>query len=78
MKICDGIVRIHRVIVVGDFIFNTNLSFLYNIDIEGFKKSQQIIMLPPVGFELTTLTTTGLVLILMPYPLSQSTIHFQT
>ena len=41
------------------FVFNTNLTFLYNIDIEGFKKFQQKLNLPPVGFELTTATITG-------------------
>ena len=27
---------------IGFFVFNTNLTFLYNIDTEGFKKKQQI------------------------------------
>ena len=45
------------------FVFNTNLiclTFMYKIDIEGFKKFQQIIKLLPVGFEFTTLTNNGL------------------
>ena len=53
------------------FVFNTNLTFLYNIDTEGFKK------LPPVGFELTTVTITGLEF-LLPYPRSQSASPWQS
>ena len=33
----------------GFFVFNTNLTFVYKIGIEGFKKFQQKINLPPVG-----------------------------
>ena len=44
----------------GFFVFNTNLTFLYNIDIKGFEKFQQKIKLPPVGFELPTAAITGL------------------
>ena len=36
------------------------LTFLYKIDIEGFKKFQQKIKLPPMGIELTTSTVKGL------------------
>ena len=36
------------------FVFNTNLTFLYKIDMEGFKKFQQNIKLPPVEIELIT------------------------
>ena len=43
--------------IYGLFVFNTNLTFLYNIDIDGFKKKKK---LPPVGFELTTATITKL------------------
>ena len=56
-------------VTIWVFVFNTNLTFLYKIDIEGFKNFQQKITLPPVGFELTTATTTGLEFEL-PYPLS--------
>ena len=42
------------------FIFNTNLAFLYKIDIHGFEKVSAKIKLPPVGFELTTPTIKGL------------------
>ena len=35
------------------FANNSNLTFLYKIDIEGFSKEQKI-KLPPVGIELTT------------------------
>ena len=41
------------------FVYNTNLTFLYNIVIEGFKKFQKNIKLPPVEIELTALTITG-------------------
>ena len=51
----NDIIEIFRV-----FVFNTNLTFLYKIDILGFKKFQQKIKLPPVGFELTTATITRL------------------
>ena len=44
----------------GLFFFNTNLKFLYTIDIMGFEKFQQKIKLPPMGFEPTTTTITGL------------------
>ena len=40
--------------IIGFFVFNTNLIFLYKIDIEDSKKFQEKIKLPPVGFELTT------------------------
>ena len=40
------------------FIFNTNLTFLYNINIKGFETFQQKIKLPSVGFELPTATIT--------------------
>ena len=47
--------------LLGFFVFNTNLTFLYKIDItDGFKKCQQKIKLPPVGFELTTTPITRL------------------
>ena len=36
-------------IFIGFFVFNTNLTFLYKTDIEGFKKVKK--KLPPVGFE---------------------------
>ena len=42
------------------FVFNTNLTFLYKIDIEGFIKFQPKIKLLPMGFELTTAAITGL------------------
>ena len=42
---------------LGFFVFNTNLTFVYKIDIESFKKFQQKIKLPSVGFELTTAAT---------------------
>ena len=45
---------------IGFLVFNKNLIFLYKIYIEGFKKFQQKIKLPPVGFKLTTAATTGL------------------
>ena len=45
---------------IGFFVFNTNLTFVYKIDIEGFKNFQQKIKLPPMGFELTTEAITGL------------------
>ena len=44
----------------GFLIINTILTFLYNINIEGFEKLQQKIKLPPMGFKLTTATITGL------------------
>ena len=44
----------------GFFFFNTILTFLYKIDIEGFEKFQQKIKLPKMGFELTTVAITGL------------------
>ena len=51
--------RLKRVNVAFDwfevFVFNTNLEFLYKIDIEGSKMFQQK-KLPPVGTELTTPT----------------------
>ena len=53
------------------FVFNRNLTFLYKIDIEGFKKLKK--MLPPVGFELTTATITGLEF-LLPHPLNHQDI----
>ena len=43
--------------IYGFFVFNTNLTFLHKIDIEGFKSKKK---LPPVGFELTTATIIGL------------------
>ena len=46
--------------IYGVFVFNTNLTFLHNIDIAGFEKFQQKIKLLPMGFELTTATNTGL------------------
>ena len=55
------------------FIFYTNLTFLCKINIEGFKKFQQKIKLPPVWFELTTAAITGLEFQL-PYPLSHPVI----
>ena len=55
-NVCDGV---HLLVSVGFFVFNTNLTFLYKIDIEGFKKFEQK-KLPPVGFELTTAAVTGL------------------
>ena len=58
---------------IGFFVFITNLTFLYKIDIEGFKKFQQKIKLPPVGFELTTAAITGLEFQLS-YPLSHQVI----
>ena len=45
---------IYTKFTIGFFVFNTNLTFVYKINIEGFKKFQQKIKLPPVGFELTT------------------------
>ena len=42
------------------FVFNTNLAFLYKIDIEGFKNVSAKLKLPPVGIELTTPTIKGL------------------
>ena len=57
----------------GFFVFNTKLTFLYKIDIEGSKKFQQKIKLPSVGFELTTATINGLEFQL-PYPLSHQVI----
>ena len=62
---------------IGFYVFNTNLTFLYNIDIQGFKKFQQKIKLPRVGFELTTAAITGLEFQL-PYPLSQSVFPCQS
>ena len=41
------------------FVFNTNLAFLYKIDIEGFRKLQEKIELHPEGIELTTPTIFG-------------------
>ena len=35
------------------FVKKTDLTFLYNIDIEIFQKVKQKITLPPVGIELT-------------------------
>ena len=40
--------------VIEVFVNNINLTFLYKIGIECFKKFQQKIKLPPVGIELTT------------------------
>ena len=42
------------------FISNTNLAFLYKIDIEGFKKISAKIYLSPIGTELTIQTIYGL------------------
>ena len=36
------------------------MTFLYKIDIEGFKKFQQKMKLTPVGFKLTMAAITGL------------------
>ena len=36
------------------FVFNTNLTCPYSIDIEEFEKFQQKIKFPQMGFELTT------------------------
>ena len=41
-------------------VFNINLTFLYNIDIEGFEMFQQKIKLPSMRFELTTAAISGL------------------
>ena len=44
----------HAFVAIESFVFNTNLTFLYNINTEGFKKNKEIILLP-LGFELTSL-----------------------
>ena len=46
--------------IIKVFVFNTNLTFLYNIDIKGFEKFQHKIKLPIVGIELKIATITGL------------------
>ena len=45
---------------IGVFVFNANLTYLYSIDIEEFENFQQKIKLPPMEFQLTAATITGL------------------
>ena len=54
LKMGTRVFGLHNIIVsIEVFANNTNLTFLYKIDIEGFAKEYKI-KLPPVGIELTT------------------------